>query len=115
MSWSIATEPAVPATELDKAIGDMALGEGYTMSDDMLAQVQKAIAVAKQMLLLGFHSGAYGPDNDPAIFYRASASGHANPNAERLPGWSDDFVYVQLAQVRPPEPPVTGTHAPSVV
>lgn len=58
-------------------------------------EAKHQVVVAMLNVITLIESGAIG---DPAESYNVTISGHANPNHERTPGWSNDGLSISIYQ-----------------
>ena len=91
MSWSASTPVPVSADDLRAALESADVsGDREAAADQISAAIDAAVAIAQ--------SGAIGSEKT----FRASISGHANPDHEPADGFTNDQISVSVSQASPP-------------
>jgi hypothetical protein len=94
MSWYIPAFIVPKGTQNFSELIDSQVPIGQEDVEEAHEAANGGKSVAKQLIA----SGAYG-DWDEHAFY-VTISGHANPGNVAPPGWSDDFISINIRQTK---------------
>lgn len=95
MSWSVSTGQQRPA-DFERAVKDLELPEDVA---NWNVDYADALAAAKKAAIALWKSGAVGDPNGESRTYIATLSGHSNPGHAPRPGFANDSITVNVAQL----------------